>query len=169
MPDHIDPPHATGAAADTVNAHSAEHSLVFHAVCPLTAVVSLTRCRIVQTAWLTLSSSCDRDGSVWVDPGRHRPELVRAADDSRSSRSCKGCGSRSKRKASTTSTRKLIRTRRYDDNRPPNKHEDADIVLLLECCRNLTFSKSTRKDSCPRSNMTTRSAAMSVRSTEGEN
>jgi glutathione S-transferase len=37
MPDHIDPPHATGRAADTVKAHLAEHSLVFHAV----SVISL--------------------------------------------------------------------------------------------------------------------------------
>lgn len=33
MPDHIDPPHATGAAADTVKAHSDQHPLVFYAVC----------------------------------------------------------------------------------------------------------------------------------------
>lgn len=40
MPDKIDPPHATGAAADTVKKHSQPHELVFHAV-------RLFRCALV--------------------------------------------------------------------------------------------------------------------------
>lgn len=32
MPDKIDPPHATGAAEETVKKHSSPHQLVFHAV-----------------------------------------------------------------------------------------------------------------------------------------
>ncbi|BGP53111.1 hypothetical protein JCM8202v2_000670 [Rhodotorula sphaerocarpa] len=45
MPDHIDPPHATGAAADTVKAHSDQHPLVFYAgwFCPF-----------VQRVWIAL-------------------------------------------------------------------------------------------------------------------
>jgi hypothetical protein len=34
MPDHIDPPHATGEALKIVEAHSKPHQLVFHAVRP---------------------------------------------------------------------------------------------------------------------------------------
>ncbi|POY71993.1 hypothetical protein BMF94_5002 [Rhodotorula taiwanensis] len=45
MPDHIDPPHATGPASETVKAHSEPNSLVFHAgwFCPF-----------VQRVWLAL-------------------------------------------------------------------------------------------------------------------
>ncbi|GAA5896716.1 glutathione S-transferase family protein [Sporobolomyces salmoneus] len=45
MPDHVEPPHATGLAAKTVEKHQAENSLVFH---------SGWFCPFVQRVWIAL-------------------------------------------------------------------------------------------------------------------
>ncbi|GAA5866216.1 hypothetical protein JCM3774_004121 [Rhodotorula dairenensis] len=68
MPDHIDPPHATGAAADTVKAHSSDHSLVFHAgwFCPF-----------VQRVWLALEEKGIGYQYKEVNPYKKEPHFLK--------------------------------------------------------------------------------------------
>ncbi|KAG0664817.1 hypothetical protein C6P46_000954 [Rhodotorula mucilaginosa] len=68
MPDHIDPPHATGRAADTVKAHLAEHSLVFHAgwFCPF-----------VQRVWLALEEKGIDYHYKEVNPYKKEPHFLK--------------------------------------------------------------------------------------------
>ncbi|GAA5980436.1 hypothetical protein JCM10908_001654 [Rhodotorula pacifica] len=68
MPDHIDPPHATGAAAETVKAHSSEHPLVFHAgwFCPF-----------VQRVWLALEEKGIEYQYKEVNPYKKEPHFLK--------------------------------------------------------------------------------------------
>ncbi|GAA6056261.1 hypothetical protein JCM3770_007282 [Rhodotorula araucariae] len=68
MPDKIDPPHATGAAAETVKQHSAPHDLVFHAgwFCPF-----------VQRVWLALEEKGIEYEYREVNPYAKEPHFLK--------------------------------------------------------------------------------------------
>ncbi|GAA5926988.1 hypothetical protein JCM3775_007097 [Rhodotorula graminis] len=67
MPDKIDPPHATGAAEDTVKKHSQPHDLVFHAgwFCPF-----------VQRVWIALEEKGLKYEYREVNPYQKEPHFL---------------------------------------------------------------------------------------------
>jgi hypothetical protein len=120
MPDVVDPPTATGEALKTVKAHQKPHDLVFHAVRPRFAPISLGGSMLTLRGHTGMVLRTSHHLSVLSRPSLTFPHLHHLSTSTRSyptsttrSRSYSGFGSRWRRRDWSMSTRKSTPTPRY--------------------------------------------------------